>query len=437
MLDTEANSPLQQPPAPTPSEHAASAGSIPPVVPSAQVMETARLETARFPFDLPGAPVTGAWNEASQPFTFLAPEPNGAPSTLRLRSPRRHHWARILVAFALLLTLTLGTGLGAILVSARSAATGAPAGTASSSSVTASTLSLQQSVESVLQAVSPSVVEVISAASGQEAIGSGDIVTTSGYIVTNDHVVQGYTSFHVTLSNGTSLAAQLVGQDAQDDLALLKISASHLTPITLADSSKAQTGEFVLAVGDPLGLQQSATLGIISALNRSASEAPDGPAGELTDLIQTSAQLNPGNSGGALLDLQGQLIGIPTLGAINAETGSAADGIGYAIPANRVTYVVNQLIHYGKLANSGQGFLGIQGEDVTSQLAAIDRLATQSGVLVTGFTGDTSGQSPAQRAGIQSGDVITLAPSTRVTVTLLRGPSTRTITVTLGERPLA
>jgi S1-C subfamily serine protease len=201
-------------------------------------------------------------------------------------------------------------------------------------------------------------------------------------------------------------------------------------------------------------LQQSATFGIVSALNRSASEAPNGPAGELTGLIQTSAPINPGNSGGALVDLQGQLIGIPTLGAIDPETGTQANGIGYAIPVDRVTFVAQQLIQHGQLTSTGQGFLGIQGEDVTPSLAAANGLSVQSGVLVTGFANDVAGQSPAQQAGLQTGDVIiavngqavagngdlasallSQSPGTKVTVTVVRGSSQHTVTVTLGERP--
>jgi S1-C subfamily serine protease len=305
-----------------------------------------------------------------------------------------------------------------------------------------------------VKAVQPSVVEITSVSGNQEAIGSGEILTTDGYIVTNDHVVQGFNQFTVTLSNGSNKSAQLVGQDAQDDLAVLKISATGLKPIAFGDSSKVQVGEFSIAVGNPLGLQQSATFGIVSALNRTASEAPSGPAGTLTGLIQTSAPINPGNSGGALVDLSGTLIGIPTLGAIDPETGTAANGIGYAIPSNRVQYVAQQLIAHGQLTSSGQGFIGIQGEDVTPQLAQADNLPVQSGVLITAFANDAAGQSPAQQAGLQQGDIITAvngqpigsssdlsgilltkAPGTQVSLTILRGTSQQSVTVTLGERP--
>ncbi len=160
-------------------------------------------------------------------------------------------------------------------------------------------------------------------------------------------------------------------------------------------------------------------------------------------MVQTSAQLNPGNSGGALINLKGQLIGIPTLEATNTETNSSANGIGYAISSNRMSYVVKQLIASGKLTASGQGFLGIQSQDANGQ-----------GIQVAGFSNDAAGQSPAQQAGLQAGDIITAingqtvtssddvasavltqAPGTKITVTVLRGSSQLTLPLTLGERP--
>jgi len=175
----------------------------------------------------------------------------------------------------------------------------------------------------------------------------------------------------------------------------------------------------------------------------------------LTGLLQTSAPINPGNSGGALVNLQGQLIGIPTLSATNPESGGPANSIGYAIPSNRVEYVAQQLIAHGSLTSSGQGFMGIQAEDVTPQIAASNGLSVQSGVLVAGFANDAAGQSPAQQAGVRSGDVITAvngqsvasnddlagallnqAPGAQVTLSISRGSSQLSVTVTLGERPV-
>ena len=418
----------------------------------------------------PGYPGYGAGYGAGYPSgygaDFGATPPNPptywGPTTPPQR-PRRH-WAGALLAVALLIALAIGGGAGALIAlhaAPGAATTGSTivlgAKSAPALTVSSSTTSLQQSIETVAKAVEPSVVEITSTG-GQngESIGSGDILTADGYIVTNDHVVQGFTTFTVTLSNGTNKQAQLVGQDAQDDLAVVKIAATNLTPIALGDSSKATVGEFSIAIGTPLGIRNTATFGIVSALNRSASEAPSGPASELTGLIQTSAPINPGNSGGALVNLSGQLIGIPTLSATNPESGGPANSIGYAIPSNRVEYVAEQLITHGSLTSSGQGFMGIQAEDVTPQIAASNGLSAQSGVLVVGFANDAAGQSPAQQAGVQTGDVITAVngqavasnddlssallndtPGAQAKLTIVRGTSQITITVTLGERPVS
>ena len=320
--------------------------------------------------------------------------------------------------------------------------------------VPATAADLQQTVINVVNTDQPSVVEITGQSSQGEDIGSGDVVRSNGYIVTNDHVVNGFGNFMVTLASGSQLSASVVGEDPGDDLAVLKVSASNLRVLPFANSSKVQVGAFVVALGTPLGLQSSATFGIISALNRTASEASSGTGATLTGLVQTSAPINPGNSGGALVNLQGQLVGIPTLGQTNNETGTQADGIGFAIPSNRISYVVNQLISSGHITATGQGFLGIQGEDVTPQLASLDNLSVQSGVLVAGFSNDSAGKSPAQQAGIQQGDVIVAvngtqvssstdlagillndAPGTKVSVTVARGSSQKTFSVSLGERP--
>lgn len=214
------------------------------------------------------------------------------------------------------------------------------AGTSSTPSGT----SIEQTSISTIQTVNPSVVQI--QARGRLAgggVGSGEILTTSGYIVTNSHVVHGFSSYTVLLSNGNEVPAQLVGDAPSQDLAVLKINASNLKPIAIGDSSQVQVGEFAIAMGSPLGLEQSATSGIISALNRQATEVVDGNRFMLAGLIQTSAPINPGNSGGALVNLKGQLIGIPTLGAVDPSTGVAANGIGYAISSNQMETIVRQL----------------------------------------------------------------------------------------------
>jgi putative serine protease PepD len=314
---------------------------------------------------------------------------------------------------------------------------------------------LQQTVINVIRTVQPSVVEISSRGASGGAVGSGEIVTTDGYVVTNDHVVDGFSSYSVTLANGQSYPATLKGQAPDDDLALLKIDAKNLQPIAFAESKNVQVGQFAIAIGSPLGLEQSATFGIVSAVNRTANEGADGPARyPLTGLIQTSAPINPGNSGGALVDLQGRLIGVPTLAAANPNSGAAADGIGFAIPSDRVKYVADQLISTGKLTNTGRGFLGIQLQDVTPELAAAYNLPVKSGVLVVGFGQDANGKSPAQDGGVKTGDIITaingqqiesssnlstmlsgLAPGAQITLKIVRGNQTLDVKVTLGERP--
>ncbi|HEX8034732.1 MAG TPA: trypsin-like peptidase domain-containing protein [Ktedonobacterales bacterium] len=371
---------------------------------------------------------------------------------------RRAPWHFVLVVLALVLTLAGGVAIGRA-SAAQQTGTTSTLGSSSAPvvNVSSNVKSLEQTVQTVAKAVAPSVVEITSTGNGQEGIGSGDVLTKDGYIVTNDHVVQGFTNFTVTLSDGTKLPAQLIGQDPQDDLAVVKVSATNLQPISFADSSKLTVGQFAIAIGNPYGLRETATFGDVSALNRTASESPNGPASILTGLVQTSAPIAPGNSGGALVNLQGQLIGIPTLGQSDQQSGpgsSSTTSIGLAIPSNQVKTVAQQLIQGGHVTSTNRGFLGIQGEDVTPDVANASGLTVQSGVLIKTFVNDAAGQSPAQQAGLQSGDVIvavdgqtisdssdlasavaTQAPGKQVQLTVVRGSSHLTINVTLGERP--
>lgn len=368
---------------------------------------------------------------------------------------------RILALVALLVLLFVGIGGGAMLVGGtlvlpgQHSSVSSVLGAASAPvRVGAEVADFQQAVIEVVRSVQPSVVEVRSSgAQGREGVGSGNIVTADGYIVTNDHVVRGFTSYTVQLADGKTYPARLIGEAPQDDLAVVKIDATGLPPIAFGGTADVRVGQFVLALGSPLGLQQSVTFGIVSALDRSASEAPNGPAALLAGLIQTSAPINPGNSGGALVNLHGELIGVPTLGAVGAE-GQAAGGIGFAIPADRVRFVADQLIREGHVTNSGQGFLGIQGVAVTPQVVSAHALSVERGVLVTGFANAATGESPAQRAGLREGDVITQvgsavvadnaelmaallprAPGSSVDVSVARGGEHIHLTVTLGERP--
>ncbi len=386
-----------------------------------------------------------------------SPSPAGQPGGVRTARPlARRPWLYAVIAMIVLALLVVGlvAALGRTNAPSTGKSPSTVGGAAPTVVVPPSAQDLQQTIINVIQTTQPSVVEVTSEGAGGGAIGSGVVLRADGYIVTNDHVVTGFSSFSVTLSSGKQETATLVGEDPQDDLAVLKVNESNLRPINFADSSKVRIGQFAIAIGNPLGLTQSATFGIISALNRTASEGQQGPASLLTGLIQTSAPINPGNSGGALVDLQGQLMGIPTLGVQDQQTGGTAAGIGFAIPSDRVKFVAQQLIQSGHLTSTGQGFLGIRGEDVTPDLASANNLPVQSGVLVTGFVNDAAGQSPAQKAGLRVGDIITAvngqainsnadlasalisqSPGTQVTLTVARGSGQQTVTVTLGERP--
>jgi len=181
----------------------------------------------------------------------------------------------------------------------------------------------------------------VTTSQGQQ-IGSGVIIDSNGDIVTNNHVVSGAVSIKAVLNNGSTENAQLVGTSNANDLAVVRIAPfSHMTVAQIADSSKLTVGQEVLAIGNPLGITETVTSGIVSALNRSVTEST---GTTISRAIQTDAAINPGNSGGALVNLQGKLVGIPTLTAVNTESNTAANGIGFAIPSNLVQTVVQQII---------------------------------------------------------------------------------------------
>ena len=303
--------------------------------------------------------------------------------------------------------------------------------------------------EAVIAKVKPAVVEVtVTTGNGQGAIGSGVLIDARGYIVTNNHVVSGAQSVHVVLYDGTDLSAQVAGTDAADDLAVVKITPpkNGLTVATLGDSSKLLVGQEVLTIGNPLGITETVTNGIVSALGRSVSEGSGGAI--IPNAIQTDAPINPGNSGGALVDLQGNLIGIPTLTAIDPEFNTPANGVGFAIPSNRVKFIAPQIIQTGKVVHTGRAALGISATDVTPSLAAQDGLAVDHGVLIV----STTPNSPAAQAGLKAGDVIvginnqpvvdtssltdalvSFSPGDTVSVQFYRGNQQMAVNVKLGE----
>ncbi|WP_255494775.1 DegQ family serine endoprotease [Luteibacter sp. Sphag1AF] len=226
----------------------------------------------------------------------------------------------------------------------------------------------------------------------EQSLGSGVVVdATKGYVLTNHHVVGGADDITVTLQDGRDFKAKLVGSDADTDVAVLQINADNLQALPMADSSQLRVGDFVVAVGDPFGLGQTVTSGIVSALGRS------GLGKGYQSFIQTDASINPGNSGGALVNLRGELVGINSM--IFSPSGGNV-GIGFAIPVDLASQVMKQLLAYGKVR---RGTLGVEVQDVTDRVAQALRLKDASGAVVTRINEG----SPAQSAGLQIGDVLT------------------------------
>ncbi len=274
---------------------------------------------------------------------FISPSQNPAePPPQHPRHGRSGVRTGAIIGLTLLLAVifVIGGFAGWAFASAKSS-------TAATTASTTTATSLNTLREAVVAKVKPSVVEVYVTLTSGAALGSGVIIDSRGYIVTNNHVVSGALTIQVILSNGTKEAAQLTGTDAADDLAVLKIAVppAGLSVATLGDSAQLQVGQEVLAIGNPLGDTETVTNGIVSALKRSVSEGQGGAT--IQNAIQTDAAINPGNSGGALVDLQGNVVGIPTLTAIDPEFNTPANGVGFAIPSNRVKSVVTQLIQTG------------------------------------------------------------------------------------------
>lgn len=236
----------------------------------------------------------------------------------------------------------------------------------------------------------------------REGTGSGVIVNSGGFILTNAHVVARAIKIRVRLSDGTENEAKVVGVDTQTDLAVIKIETSKALPVArMGDSDKLSVGDWVLAIGSPFGLEQTVTAGIISAKDR-VTENGSTP---FQQFLQTDAAINPGNSGGPLVNLGGEVIGINTQIATNSGT---YNGIGFALPSSTAVDIYNQLVADGRVR---RGFLGIRPQELTPQIARINKIVDGQGVLVRDLTSDTS---PGARAGLQSGDVITSINGTKV-----------------------
>jgi len=274
----------------------------------------------------------------------------------------------------------------------------------------------------------------------EKGLGSGVIMTPDGYIVTNNHVVDSATDVTVTLADKREFKAKVVGTDPKSDIAVLKIDATNLPCITVADSSKAQVGDYALAVGDPFGVGQTVTMGIVSATGRSHLGIE-----QYEDFIQTDAPINPGNSGGALVNDRGELIGINT--AIIAHGSEGNQGIGFAIPANMARNVMQQIVEHGKVTRA---YLGIVPQDVTPDMAKEFGEKETRGALVA----DVSADSPAQKSGIERGDIILevngkpvadsnelrmtismMPPDSDANLKVLRNGSEKQVAVKLGTLP--
>jgi S1-C subfamily serine protease len=325
------------------------------------------------------------------------------------------------------------------------------------------------SVQEIYESRAPGVVQVISSTapsnepSGEEpsaAQGSGFVIDKAGHVVTNYHVVENSDEVQVNFSSDDGVKAKVVGVDPSTDIAVLEIDAHDraLTPIPLGDSEAVRVGDAVVAIGNPFGLERTATAGIVSALQRDI-RAPNGFT--INRAIQTDAPINHGNSGGPLLNTRGQVIGVNS----QIETGGASEGnvgIGFAVPINTVRQVVAELIRDGKVEHA---YVGISMQDVGPDLAAEYRLPVDEGALVV----EVKPNSPAQRAGLRAGDqgvvfngqnyvlggdiitradgeevaspedlqaiVMTKKPADLLTIEIHRGDAKRTVSVTLGRQP--
>ena len=274
----------------------------------------------------------------------------------------------------------------------------------------------------------------------EHALGSGIIMSPDGYILTNNHVVDGASDVRVTLADKREYKAKVIGTDPKSDVAVLKIDATNLPCITVGDSSKVQVGDYALAVGNPFGVGQTVTMGIVSATGRSHLGIED-----YEDFIQTDAPINPGNSGGALVNDRGELIGVNT--AIIAHGSEGNQGIGFAIPSNMARAVVEEIVRSGKVT---RGYLGILPQDVTPAISRAFNDQSTGGALV----GDVTANSPAQKSGLERGDIIVeldgkpvadsndlrlrvsmMPPGSNVRLKVLRSGEARDMTVTLGELP--
>ena len=275
----------------------------------------------------------------------------------------------------------------------------------------------------------------------EQGLGSGVIINSDGYILTNNHVVEGASDIRIYTSDKRELKAHIIGADPRSDIAVIKVEAKDLPALPIGDSSQVEVGDIVLAIGNPFGVGQTVTMGIVSATGRGNLGIED-----YEDFIETDAAINPGNSGGALINTRGELVGINT--AILANGSNGNQGVGFAVPANQARQVMDQIISKGRVE---RGYMGVMIQEVTPSVAKAFNLdQVQGGALV----GDVTEGSPAARAGIQKGDIILelngrrvadsrelrlkisqMAPGSDVRMRIFRDGSRRDVELKLGELP--
>jgi S1-C subfamily serine protease len=318
------------------------------------------------------------------------------------------------------------------------------------------TVNVESAITDAVAKVGPSVVTVVSnlqqtrglgrSSQGGQADGSGVIISADGYIVTNNHVVEGAQSLQVVLADGTTLPAQLVGTDPFSDIAVIQVKGKLPAPASFGNSDILKPGETAIAIGSPLGdFKNTVTVGVISGTGRSI-DTGDGLT--LENMIQTDAAINHGNSGGPLVNLDGQVIAINTLVVRgNAAGGDVAEGLGFAIPGNTVKSVVDQIISKGSVVRP---FLGVSWQWITPDIAQANGLSVQYGAYIS----SVASGGPAAKAGLQRGDIITAIsgqaldndhsfinvllnykPGDVINLTVFRGGQNKQLSLTLAERP--
>jgi serine protease Do len=319
--------------------------------------------------------------------------------------------------------------------------------------VVVNTTNIETTITEAVQKIAPAVVTVVGTIPGQMTIfgnqgdatvsGSGFFISKDGYILTNNHVVEGTNSVTVIRSDGSKLPAKIVGTDPYADVAVLKTEAQSVTSVVLGNSDILKSGETLIAIGSPLGdFKNTVTVGVVSATGRSIDT---GNGYQMENLIQTDAAINQGNSGGPLVNLAGEVIGMNTLVVRNSGSGSVAEGLGFAIPINTARATADQIIQKGYFSRP---YLGIKWQAINPDIASMYNLPVQWGVYIT----DVLSGTPADQAGLKQGDIVTgigavtldethsyintlfqQNPGDHVTITIMRDSKSMQIDAILGE----